>query len=200
MNQVKISFPSARLCFSIVFFLTSIGITYAQDQKAAVIPAESEKPLSMMQELSPLEGRWTMTMEIASDNGSWEKVPPEIVDINFRHKGMMLAEVPADLSTPAFHMETYITFDQYREVYRKVAVDDVWGIMDIYEGVRLDDTIVFTNLQSGTTFPVAENLWRNFRLTLQIARPTRTFLVEKSDDNGDSWQPAFRSTYEWMDE
>jgi hypothetical protein len=112
----------------------------------------------------------------------------------------MLAEIPADLTSPAFHMETYITFDQYRDVYRKVAVDDVWGIMDIYDGVREGDSIVFTNLRSGTTFPVNDGVWRNFRLTLQLASPERSFLVEKSDNNGVSWEPAFRSTYRLLED
>lgn len=200
MNQDKTSNFTTRHYLSFLFFFAFTRIVYAQDNQTETIPLASEKPLRMMQELSALEGRWSMTMEIATeDSSSWDKLAPEIVDISYRQKGMILAEVPASLSTPAFHMESYITFDQYREVYRKAAIDDVWGIMDIYEGVRVNDTIVFTNLRSGTTFPIAENQWRNFRLTLEIATPTRTFLVEKSDDSGNSWQPAFRSTYQKLE-
>ncbi len=166
---------------------------------AQSVPAESETPLRMMKALEVVAGRWEMTMEVADEAGeNWQQLPPEIVDISFRQKGLMLAEIPADLSSPAFHMETYITYDQYREEYRKIAVDDVWGIMDIYDGHLEGDSIVFTNLRSGTTFPVATGVWRNFRLTLKLASPRRTFLVEKSDDGGASWQPAFRATYVLM--
>ena len=179
-------------------FLSAVLYLVIQSQigLAQSAPAESIVPLDMMAELSVLEGRWEMTMEVVNEEtGVWQTLAPEMVDLTFRQKGLMLAEIPADLSSPAFHMETYITFDQYRNVYRKVAVDDVWGIMDIYDGSREGDSIVFNNLRSGTTFPVADGVWRNFRLTLQLSSPTRTFLVEKSDNSGESWEPAFRSTY-----
>jgi len=159
-------------------------------------PAVSEKPYAMMQNLAMLEGHWSMVTEMTEDDGqTWQAFPGAEVDLHLRHKGMILAEVPADTASPGFHMETYISFDQYRNVYRKAAIDDVWGIMDMYEGTPEGDTIVFTNLKSGTTFPVGDNVWRNFRLTLELKSPVRMLHIEKSDDGGKTWQKAFRITY-----
>lgn len=159
-------------------------------------PAVSEKPYAMMQKLAVLEGRWSMVTEMTEDDGqTWQSFPASEVDLHLRHKGMILAEIPADTASPGFHMETYISFDQYRNVYRKAAIDDVWGIMDMYEGSPEGDTIVFTNLKSGTTFPIGEGVWRNFRLTLELKSPVRRLHVEKSDDGGKTWQKAFRITY-----
>ncbi|SDE41994.1 DUF1579 family protein [Kordiimonas lacus] len=176
-------------------FLAFSGIVTVQADDAARPPV-SEKPYGMMQKLALLEGRWTMTTEMTEDNGeSWQAFPASEVDLHLRHKGMILAEIPADTASPGFHMETYISFDQYRNVYRKAAIDDVWGIMDMYEGTLEGDAIVFTNLKSGTTFPVGDGIWRNFRLTLELKSPTRMLHIEKSDDGGASWQKAFRITY-----
>lgn len=162
-------------------------------------PPVSEKPYAMMQKLAPLIGKWSMQTEITNDGGAtWQKVPVQTVNVSFRHKDLLLAEVPETTDGPGFHMESYISYDQYRKSYRKAAVDDVWGIMDVYEGNEHHeekDKIVFTNLKSGTFFPIAEGVWRGFRLTMEIASPTRTMMIEKTDDDGKSWQPAFRVTY-----
>ena len=175
----------------VIFFATTM--VDAQESKR---PPVSEKPFSMMQKLNVLEGRWAMVTEITQDDGNtWQAMPASEVVIQLRHKGMILAEVPADTSTPGFHMETYITYDQYRKVFRKAAIDDVWGIMDLYEGTFQEDAIVFDNVASGTTFPIAKGVWRNFRLRLELKSPERKFLIEKSDDAGQTWQPSFRITY-----
>lgn len=165
------------------------------------VPQASLQPLAQMQKLRLLTGHWNVVLEVTEDEGkTWTSMPTEKVKIAYRHKNMILSEIPADLSSPAFHMETHVTYDQFRNIYRKAAVDDVWGIMDIYDGALTNDTIVFTNLRSGTTFPIAENTWRNFKLTYQLASPVRTLVVEKSDDKGETWQAAFKATYTLISE
>lgn len=179
-----------------IAFLLSLVLSTSLWAQDGTRPQASEKPYAMMQKLKPLEGHWSMVTEMTQDAGkTWQAFPAEEVDLHLRHKGMILAEIPADITSPGFHMETYISFDQYREVYRKAAIDDVWGIMDMYEGTLEGNSIVFTNLKSGTTFPAGEGKWRNFRLTLELTTPTRRLHIEKSDDAGASWQPAFRVTY-----
>jgi hypothetical protein len=160
-------------------------------------PQVSVKPYTMMQKLAPLAGRWSMTTEITNDGGNtWSKTPASEVTLSFRHKGMLLAEIPAEISAPGFHMETYLSYDQYRNVYRKAAIDDVWGVMDMYEGAINGDTLILTNLKAGTSFPVGEEKWRHFRLHVELKTPARTMNIEKSDDGGKSWQPAFRVRYQ----
>lgn len=176
--------------------LLALAFSASAQANAPSRPAVSEKPYAMMQKLAVLEGRWGMVTEMTEDDGlTWQAFPAAEVDLHLRHKGMILAEIPADTNSPDFHMETYISFDQYRNVFRKAAIDDVWGIMDLYEGTLADDAIVFTNVKSGTTFPVGNGIWRNFRLTLQLRSPVRMLHIEKSDDGGASWQKAFRVTY-----
>ena len=70
------------------------------------------------------------------------------------------------------------------------------ALWDLYEGTLSDNKLVFTNLKSGTFFPVGDNVWRAFRLTMELTAPKRQMVIEKSDDGGQSWQPAFIAQYE----
>lgn len=52
-----------------------------------------------------------------------------------------------------------------------------------------------TNLESGTFFPLENGAWRGFRLTLELNAGSRWMWVDKTDDEGRSWQPAFKVRY-----
>ena len=160
-------------------------------------PAQVSKiPQEKMQALAVLTGQWAMAVSITEDDGkTWQTTPAQAVDIRLSHKGMLLEEVPQDLSSPGFHMHSLISYDQYRKVYRKAATDDVWGIMDMYEGNIEDEKLVLTNLKSKTYFPISENIWRGFRLTLELKPNHRTLWIEKTDDDGKTWQAAFKADY-----
>ena len=149
-----------------------------------------------MQRLKMLEGNYSLVVYSSDDNGeTWEAGPAQQVSFRFRQNELLLEELPVELAEQGFHMNTYITYDQYRDVFRKAAIDDIWGVMDIYHGQIVNNTLVLTNLESGTLFPVDAETWRGFRLSLPLVSGERTMLIEKTDDNGQSWQPAFRSVY-----
>ena len=168
-------------------------IAHAQ---APEIPEVSKVPLAKMRALEMLAGEWRMTVYVTEDDGeTWAPTPPQHVELRFVHKGMMLEEVPGNLDSPGFHMHTFITYDQYRNVYRKAALDDVWGILDLYQGEIEGDKLVVDNLDAGTFFPIDENTWRGFRLTMELKPDRRWMWIDKTDDNGKTWQPAFKSEY-----
>jgi hypothetical protein len=163
---------------------------------AQEVPEVSREPLARMQQLSMLAGKWRMTVFVTEDGGeTWQATPPQDVELEFVHKGMMLEEVPGDLDSPGFHMRTYITYDQYRNVYRKAALDDVWGILDLYQGRIEGDRLVVDNLEAGTFFPLGDDRWRGFRLTIELKPDRRWMWIDKTDDDGRTWQPAFKSEY-----
>lgn len=158
----------------------------------------SHVPQNAMKQLQQLAGSWKMTVESTNDNGkTWMASPTQNVNITLKHNGMVLEEKPSESDKAMFKMLTYITYDQYRGVYRKAAIDDVWGIMDLYEGKIVDNKLILDNLTSKTFFPISKDVWRGFRLTadLSLTGNSRQMLIEKTDDNGQSWQPAFRATY-----
>jgi hypothetical protein len=161
------------------------------------VPQASVVPLEKMAALEALSGDWTMTVYATEDDGeTWTPTPAQSVEIVYRHKGFLLEEIPADLDSPGFHMHTFLTYDQYRGVYRKAALDDVWGILDLYEGNIDDGWLVLDNLKSETFFPIGENQWRGFRLRMELKPGRRSMWIDKTDDRGQSWQPAFKAEYE----
>ncbi|MCC2616533.1 DUF1579 family protein [Aestuariibacter halophilus] len=182
------------LCVT-VLLLSAVCASAAPETQAP--PSPSAAPKAAMDRLEPLVGDWQLTVEITVDNGAtWQPMSTSPVRIEWRQKGLMLAEIPLDTDGQGFHMETYLTYDQYRKVYRKAAIDDVWGVMDIYSGQVEDAALVMTNLASGTLFPIDESTLRAFRLTLPLDQGDhRVMQIEKSDDAGATWQPAFRSSY-----
>ena len=156
----------------------------------------SKVPHAAMQKLAFMQGDWMSVTEYTADDGkNWQVVAQAPAKVEFRQKELMLAELPVDTSTPGFHMETYITYDQYRKVYRKAAIDDAWGLMDMYEGTWQGDKLILDNLKSGTFFPNGDGTWRAFKLTIEKGEVKRLIHVDKSDDGGKSWQPSFRVTY-----
>lgn len=178
----------------LTFVLLALAtVTTAQDDG---VPAVSKAPLDAMQRLATLAGEWDMTVFATADGGkTWDGSPAQVVALEYQHKGFMLEEIPQRLDGPGFHMRTYLTYDQYREVYRKAALDDVWGILDLYEGTLEDGQLVLTNLGSGTFFPLEDGRWRGFRLTLELKDDRRWMWVDKTDDEGATWQPAFKVEY-----
>lgn len=154
------------------------------------------KAREQMDRLKILEGDYQLVVHTSDDDGeTWMAGSAQRVTFRRRHNDLLLEELPNERTEQGFSMTTYITYDQYRNVFRKAAIDDVWGVMDIYQGEIVDNALVLTNLESGTLFPVSADIWRGFRLTLPLTGGARTMLIEKTDDGGASWQPAFRSVY-----
>jgi hypothetical protein len=158
-------------------------------------PEASKVPLHFMSKLKDMSGKWKLTMKTTTDGKTWTQVSSIEVNVKPRLKGLMLAEVPVVFDEKGFNLETFITYDQYRNVYRKSVIDDTWGIMDIYEGQIENGKLVLTNLNSKTFFPLGNGVWRGFRLTIDISGDTREMHIDKTDDYGKTWQPNFVSVY-----
>lgn len=181
--------------FTTLLYLISFSI-FAADQTSPEPPPYSAKPLSMMAELSALAGKWDMQTLYTKDKGkTWQDMGRTPVDIAFEQRNLMLSERPVTAKQNGFNMVSFITYDQYRNVYRKAAIDDVWGIMDLYSGSIEGDKLVLTNLESGTTFPEQGGGSRGFRLTLDLSGERREMTVEATLDNGHTWFPNFKNIY-----
>lgn len=177
-------------------FIVAYGLAVPAYNIASAQENASAAPLAAMEALAAMQGDWMIQSRFTQDDGkTWQSSGPNRVSITSRQKGLMISERPLETEKPGFHMENYITYDQYRKVYRMAAIDDYWGLMDVYEGKITDDRLVLTNLKSGTFFPVSAENWRAFRITLELNAGKRLMTVEKSDDGGKNWQPNFEVTY-----
>ena len=150
-------------------------------------------PLEKMAKFESLLGDWNTTNYFYEDD-DWKQVATSHVKYFKKLKGKLVSEEITNVKPEGgFVVESFISYDQYRNVYRLAAVDDTFGLMDIYEGNFENDKLFrVTNLRAGTNFPTSDGGELYFRLTFkEIDHDTREFLVEQSNDNGDNWLPMY---------
>ena len=142
-----------------------------------------------MQALRPMAGEWVQSVFTWRDD-QWSAPVQERATIVFLLNDLALRERVPEHTHSGVKMETTIQFDQYRGIYRLVAMDDSWGNMDIYESVSISPgEIVFENIRPGTFArgPGGEEYYFRLTFTLHDALSHR-LLVEISSDGGESWQ------------
>ncbi|WP_300532342.1 DUF1579 family protein [Maricaulis sp.] len=142
-----------------------------------------------MARLAPLAGDWTATVYRMTETG-WSEAGTEHAHIYFMLNDLALREDPDPDGVNGWQLESTIQYDQNRDLYRLVAMDDTWGNMDIYEGgFDSEGRLVVTNLRSGTSYVGDDGATLHFRLTTAIESPDRNvFSVDMSADQGASWQ------------
>lgn len=148
-------------------------------------------PLAKIEKLETLLGTW-QTENYAYQDNNWKQVATSVTTFTLKLKGKLITEEITNLvPNNSFIVETLISYDQYRNTYRLAAIDDTYGLMDIYEGDFTENGIIqFTNFRAGTNFPTADGGDMYFRLTFsEIDRNAREFLVENTVDNGATWTP-----------
>ena len=175
-----------------LFVWSTAGLAQSEEP-----PAPSVEPRAMLGKLEPLVGRWTLSLEYSANGGdNWTKYPNSIVEVGHRLKGLALAETTVSAEPGALELETYFSYDQYRDVYRLAVLDDTFGVMDIYEGRLDDNALIVTNLKAGTFFPTQDGRELAFRLTIAIDPVSRDMIIDASLDGGETWFPYFRARYE----
>ncbi|WP_300556658.1 DUF1579 family protein [Maricaulis sp.] len=142
-----------------------------------------------MARLAPLAGDWTATVYRMTEDG-WSEAGTEHAHIYFMLNDLALREDPDPDGVNGWQLESTLQYDQNRDHYRLVAIDDTWGNMDIYEGdFDADGRLVLSNLRSGTSYVGEDGTTLHFRLTTAIEGVDRiVFSVDMSMDTGESWQ------------
>ncbi|WP_295693737.1 DUF1579 family protein [uncultured Maricaulis sp.] len=165
----------------------------AQDE--AVRRSWGEEARTEMARLAPMAGAWSVR-EFESDRaGGWTGGEAAYsVTIRYLLDNMALREDVPERPIKAWRLETTIQYDQNRDVFRLVALDDTWGNLDVFEGViGPDDRLVVDNLRADTPFVNADGSRTHFRLTIEIIDSDRhSMLIDASNDAGESWQPFQR--------
>ncbi len=148
-----------------------------------------------MDRLAPLAGAWSVREYDSDRAGGWTGGETAYtVTIRYLLDNMALREDVPERPVKPWRLETTIQYDQNRDVFRLVALDDTWGNMDVYEGVMGDDNrLVVDDLRADTPFVNADGSRTHFRLTIEIAdRDHHNMLIEASGDAGETWQPFQR--------
>ena len=183
-----------RLLLIVFLMQTTTSAVLGEEKKRH--PASVE-PYEKMQLLSGMAGRWHMQSEYTEDGGiTWQKAPKSPIVVRYRQKDLLLEEIPTNPDLPTFHVMHWLSYDQYRDVYRLAAMDDIWGLLDIYEGTINNGKLVVNNIKAETFFPMGDGKNRMFTLSMELSGDTRITDITASDDGGATWQPSFRLTYE----
>lgn len=175
-----------------LIWMTTLAIALATMQSDAETesrPFPGAQAQAAMARLAPLAGDWAATVYRMTEAG-WSEAGTEHAPIYFMLNDLALHEDPDPDGVNGWQLESTIQYDQNRDLYRLVAMDDTWGNMDIYDGnLDADGRLVVTNLNSGTTYIGEDGSTLHFRLTTTIESADRNvFRVDMSADEGESWQ------------
>jgi len=172
-------------------FTTALNLLLAQ-AGAQAQDASSDRGAEAraeMARLSDLAGNWVSQVRTPNPQGDLVPRGEERAHIYYLLGDLALREEAQAENLSGFAIESTIQYDQNRDLYRLVAMDDTWGNMDIYEGGFEDDGILrLTNLRSGTSYVVPDGSQTSFRLSFTlIDRNNHEFLVEQTVDSGVNW-------------
>jgi len=177
-----------------VILLSTCLVGMSGMASAQEAPFPGQEAQDQMYRLASLEGDWTAEISLWGQDGDWQVHGEETVHIYYMLNHMALREDPAEHPVNTFRLESTIQYDQNRDEYRLVAMDDTWGNMDIYSGDwTSEDTLTLDNLTSGTSYVGPDGSQMHFRLSTQIIDADHNiFTVEMSGDGGASWLPFQR--------
>ena len=182
--------------FATVTLVAGLGLpaaALAQDE--ATRRSWGAEARAEMARLAPLAGDWVVTEYMPQPDGSWHAAETAYRETTrYLLDGLaQRIEAPERPAQP-WRLETTIQYDQNRDVFRLVALDDTWGNMDVYEGVMTGEgDLVVDDLRADTPYLGADGSRTYFRLTFSIESPDRNTLhVEASRDAGETWQPFQR--------
>lgn len=185
---------STRLAaLALAIGLAATGAAGAQDEAAR--RSWGEEARSHMAVLAPLAGEWVVTEYMPGPDGSWQ--PAEVSyreTTRYLLDGLALRTGAPERPAQPWRLETTVQYDQDRDVFRLVALDDSWGNMDVYEG-RVDDAgdLVVDDLRADTPYLGPDGARVHFRLTYSITDfDHNTLHVDASQDAGETWRPFQR--------
>ncbi|QLC22963.1 hypothetical protein HFP51_12670 [Parasphingopyxis sp. CP4] len=159
--------------------------------------AQSEEAQAAIERLAPLVGTSRVTGVRHGPNGATDLAASEaegriILGGHILREDTQIEQQPGDLIT----LQTQFSFDQFRNLYRIAVVDDDFGLMDIYEGRFISDTLlVATNLRSDTHFPLEDGRAMHFQLRWDFSELVVHFDVLLTVDGGANWRPFFELEY-----
>lgn len=136
-----------------------------------------------------LAGPWVMSRYTPTRDGGWTERETQAVAVERSMNDLYLTTT---FTTPGFSYEMVFSFDTAMDAFRIVSRDDQSGLIDVYEGgFEPDETLVVTNLHSGTHFVAGDRRIHN-RMTFSPRPGGWSLLVEGTADEGATWSPQGR--------
>ncbi len=152
-----------------------------------------------MEQLSFMVGEWDIQAWTMGEQGEWVASPqPKQTVIESLFDGAFLREQEVLMQAGDRVLRFFImwSYDPYRAVYRMLACDDHEGLMDILEGNPDGDTMIVSNLNTGT--PMLDENGQPVYLRLESTQHDADSFTDQmfeSSDAGANWQPVYRAAH-----
>lgn len=179
----------------------SVSVTaYAQDAEMPADPVEeAASPLvPALEKFRPLIGTFDISGVRYTPNGEVPLTPTQSATQPIMGGYGLQDMSQIDVGSPELMgLQSTITYDQFRKVYRVTLLDDTLGLMDVYEGDFDTDTVLsVTNLRSDTHFPIGPNgEAMHFKLRWDLGASPITYELLMTVDGGESWDNFSKMTY-----
>lgn len=151
-----------------------------------VLSGSAQTKVSGINELAYLTGKWKAVTKVMTKSGTWKETTTDTVEFSFIKKGNYLKAVMGG----QYEYELVFSYDQFQGKYRMSSIDQVSGLLDIYEGNLQERKLVIDNVVKDTYYTMGGTNYYN-RLTLsKISTNEGLMLIEGSDNRGEKWQPV----------
>ena len=154
---------------------------------------------SGMERLAFMVGEWGIQAWTMGEQGEWVDSPfPKETVIESLFEGAFLREQEVKMQAGEQTIRFFImwSYDPYRATYRMLACDDQVGLMDILEGNPEGDTMIVSNLHTGTAMLDDSGQPVYLRLESTQSGPDQfTDQMFESTDDGASWQAVYRAAH-----
>lgn len=161
------------------------------------VAAEPQTFKKAMKHYHQYVGEWTIHWQIRNADGEWSDhgTSPAKIEKILNGAGVTESFVMKSGDT-IYNLHGMIAYDEIRQVYRGAFLDDVTGLLDIYEGQKDGDTLVLDNLQSQTFAKTEDGTEMAFRLSFTYKDADNyDILAEISTDRGKHWFPYIKGQY-----
>jgi hypothetical protein len=150
-----------------------------------------------MERLRFLIGEWDIQPYLRSEDGEWVASPPNQTTITALYDGAFLQEhVAIWFGDRTYNMFIIWSYDKFRQVFRMVSGDDVDGLILVYEGNFEGDTLVVSNVKSGTSTVDPNGNEHFYRLlSTKTSEDSFTDELQLSSDGGKSWLSFYRAMH-----
>lgn len=168
-----------------MMFLLSSKNSYADEREMQVIKS--------IDEISYIVGEWNANIQKPDKNG-WKtfESSPFIGERVFRDKLIKLEGRVAFDETFSAYMSLTIGYDSWNKVYRIAMIDDVYGLIDVYEGGKDKGRLVLTNIDTNTsTLNGSKNVYGRMTI-VRKAKDKFEIKTEVSIQEKDKWQPYLK--------
>jgi hypothetical protein len=146
-----------------------------------------------MKRLAPMAGTWRVETEFFRPKlARWDKGEAFTALVTMRYEGLYIeTELVPPFGTQGYATRMAFSFDKFRKTYRMALIENIVGLLDIFEGGFNGDTLWVDNRRTGTMGPNMAGQLEANRMALRFdGADAFTLTIQAWRDNG--WVDGMR--------